>query len=165
VVAGEGLVGLSVTQHKRKRRRRAKTTAPQVPPRAPRRTSALAPDENRPKAPWHPFPLVELCVFVGIICIGVGLFTRDSTYGRTTLALGLALGSLGGLDTAVREHFSGYRSHTLVLALFPAVAIAVVLAVARVPLFIIPPLMLLIFGGAFLGLRGVWDRTRDRAPV
>ena len=45
--------------------------------------------------------------------------------GRTLLALGFALGALGGLDTSVREHFAGYRSHTLVLAAFPAVVAAV----------------------------------------
>jgi hypothetical protein len=148
---------------RRSRARRAAGIAPASPPPATPRPAPLS--DERPKAPWHPFPLVELSVFVGIVCIGVGLLTRDDSYGRTLLALGLALGSLGGLDTSVREHFAGFRSHTLVLALFPAVAIAVVLAVARVPLFIIPPLMLLIFGAAFVALRRVWDRTRDRAPV
>jgi hypothetical protein len=152
-----------VTKHKSKRRRRPKSTAPQVPPRPPKRSAH--PQRERPKAPWHPVPLVELCVLVGIVCIAVGLFTRDSTYGKTTLAFGLALGSLGGLDTSVREHFGGYRSHTLVLALFPAVAIAVVLAVAKVPLFVVPPLMLGIFGLAFVALRRVWDKTREHAPV
>ena len=28
----------------------------------------------------------------------------------------MLLGSLGGLDTALREHFSGFRSHATVLA-------------------------------------------------
>ena len=32
------------------------------------------------------------------------------------LVFGMALGSLGGLDTALREHFAGYRSHTTLIA-------------------------------------------------
>ena len=40
------------------------------------------------------------------------------------LVIGLALGSLGGLDTAAREHFAGFKPHTPVLAGVPAVAVA-----------------------------------------
>ena len=36
--------------------------------------------------------------------------------GKLLLVLGMALGSLGGLDTALREHLAGYRSHTTVIA-------------------------------------------------
>ena len=32
------------------------------------------------------------------------------------IAVGLGLGSLAGLELAIREHFAGYRSHTLVLS-------------------------------------------------
>ena len=32
------------------------------------------------------------------------------------LVLGLLLGSAGGLELAIREHFAGYRSHTTLLA-------------------------------------------------
>ena len=42
------------------------------------------------------------------------------------LGAGLVLGSLAGLEVAAREHFAGYRSHTLLLA--GAVGIAVVVA-------------------------------------
>jgi hypothetical protein len=147
-----------VSRHnKGKRRRRPRSTAPQVPPRAPRRT--LETLEERPKAPWHPFPLIELSVLIGIICIGVGFFSRDSPMGRTVLALGFVLGALGGLDTAAREHFSGYRSHTLVLAGFPAVAAAVLSALAGVPNVVIPILLVGVFMAAFVALRGVWERT------
>jgi hypothetical protein len=163
-VEGDGLLGLSVTRHTSKRRRRPKTTAPAVPPRAPRRSLAER-IEERPKAPWHPFPLVELSVFIGIVCLALGLFSRDSAYGRAMLALGLTLAALGGLDTAAREHFGGYRSHALVLAAFPAVALTVVLAVAGAPLFLVPPVMLLIFAVAFVALRRTWDRTRNRSPA
>jgi hypothetical protein len=146
----------------RRKRRRTRTTAPAVPPRPPRRATpnaAAAPPDERPKTPWHPFPLVELAIFVGIVMIVVGFLTRDSTHGRTLLAFGLALGALGGLDTSVREHFAGYRSHTLVLSAFPAVAVAVILAVAGVPALVVPGAALLVFVAAFGALRRVWDRA------
>jgi uncharacterized membrane protein YhiD involved in acid resistance len=43
------------------------------------------------------------------------------------------LASLAGLDTAVRDHFAGFRSHTMLLAGVPAVLVAGVLFYARVP--------------------------------
>jgi hypothetical protein len=147
-----------VTRHnKGKRRPRPRTTAPPVPPRPPRRT----PPERaeRPKTPWHPFPLIELAVFIGLICIVVGFFGRNDTAGRTVLALGFALGSLGGLDTAVREHFAGYRSHTLVLAAFPTVVTTVLTAIAGAPKLIIAPLAVFVFAATFAALRRVWDRA------
>jgi hypothetical protein len=153
-----------VSRHKGKRRRRARSTAPAVPPRPPRR-SPVPSLEERPKAPWHPFPLVELSVLVGIVCLVVGFVSRDDAYGRTLLALGVALASLGGLDTAVREHFSGYRSHALVLAAFPAVAVAVLVAIAGAPLVVVPPILVIVFAAALAGLRRVWDRTADRSPA
>jgi hypothetical protein len=88
--------------------------------------------DDRPKAPWHPFPLVELCVLAGIVLLVLGLIEHDSPHGRAMLLTGLALGSLGGLDTAAREHFAGFKSHTLVLAGVPAVVLAGVLYFARV---------------------------------
>lgn len=166
-VASESLRGFStilgrVSRHtKSKRRRRAKATASQVAPRPPRRV-----DERPEKlnAPWHPFPLVELCVLTGIVCIVLGLLRTDAAGGRVLLALGLALGSLGGLDTSIREHFAGYNSHTLVLAAFPAVAVAAVTAFAGLWLVAVVPLMLAVFGAAFLALKRVWQRN-TRIPA
>jgi hypothetical protein len=148
--------------NKGKRRRRPKSTSPQVPPRPPRGVERI---DARPKAPWHPFPLVELCVLIGIVCIAVGFFSRDSTMGRTVLGLGFALGALGGLDTSVREHWAGYRSHTLVLAAFPAVAVAILSALAGVPAVVVPIALLGIFMVAFVALRRVWERTSGRTPA
>jgi hypothetical protein len=145
-----------VSRHRRKGRRRTPTTAPAVPPRPPRPAPVA---QERPQAPWHPFPLVELAVLVGIVMIVVGFLSKDSTRGRTLLAFGLTLGALGGLDTAVREHFAGYRSHTIVLAAFPAVAVAVVLAVAGAPTLLVPGAALIVFVAAFGALRRAWDRS------
>jgi hypothetical protein len=103
-----------------------------------------------------------IAVLVGIVCIAGGFFSRDSTRGRTLLVLGFALGSLGGLDTSIREHFAGYRSHTLVLALAPAVAVTVLLAVAKVAAAVILAIAVAVLGVAFILLRGAW--TRAQAP-
>ena len=145
-----------MSKHRRKRGR-TRTTAPAVPPRPPRPTAE--PPDERPQTPWHPFPLVELAIFVGLVLIVLGFLNKDSARGRTLLAFGLALGALGGLDTSVREHFSGYRSHTMVLAAFPAVAGAVILAVAGAPTILVPGVALLVFVAAFGALRRAWDHA------
>ena len=75
------------------------------------------------------------------------------------------LGALGGLDTSVREHFAGYRSHTIVLAAFPAVALTVVMFVAGAPAFLVPPVLLGVFGLAVIALRRVWHRTGNSSPA
>src|SRR4051795_5953091 len=88
---------------------------------------------ERPKAPWHPFPLVELCVLVGLVLLVMGALDLASDRGKILLICGMALGSLGGLETALREHLSGFRSHTTILAAMPAVLTAGVLFLARAP--------------------------------
>lgn len=99
-----------------------------TPPAGTPRTSRYAKPE-RPKAPWHPVPIVELCVLVGLILIIVGFFSDEP---RMLLA-GLVLASLGGLDTALREHFNGFKSHTTLIAGFSAVLVAAALYFGRVP--------------------------------
>ena len=37
---------------------------------------------ERPKAPWHPFPLVELAVLAGIVLLVLGLINYDTDGGR-----------------------------------------------------------------------------------
>ena len=81
-------------------------------------------DEERPKAPWHPVPLVELCALLGIVLLVVGLFNADEDSGRLMIVAGMVLGSLAGLDTALREHFAGYKSHSTLLAGLPTVLVA-----------------------------------------
>ena len=150
-----------MSKHKRKHRarRRPKSTAPQVPPRPPRRRVEERPE--RINAPWHPVPLIELCVLVGIVCAAIGLFTTT----RPLIALGISLAALGGLDTAAREHFGGYKPHALVLAGVPAIAAAVVAAVAKAPLFIVVPVMVAVFAAAFVALRRAWERSQARTPA
>jgi hypothetical protein len=91
------------------------------PPRARRRRASL---DEAPKAPWHPVPLAELAVLVGIVALVVG-FTSEGSRRETLVTAGVLLASLGGLEVSVREHFAGYRSHTALLTLAAALAAGV----------------------------------------
>ena len=68
--------------------------------------------EERPSAPWGDFPLAELTVLAGVVALAIGFFGGNVT----AVALGVVLAGLGGMATAAIEHFSGYRSHTTLLA-------------------------------------------------
>jgi hypothetical protein len=118
-----------------------------------------APDD-RPRAPWHPVPLAELCVLVGIILMVAGFITgMASERGRLMLVTGMALGSLGGLDTAAREHFAGYRSHHTILAGVPSIAAAAVLYFARAPWLAVIVAAVVVFAGTFVLVRRAWRRA------
>jgi cell division protein FtsW (lipid II flippase) len=95
-------------------------------------------EPERPKAPWHPFPLVELLVLAGIVLLILGLINWETDRGRAMLVSGMLLGSLGGLDTALREHFGGYRSHATIIAGVIAVGLAAGLYFAGAPWIVIP---------------------------
>lgn len=98
------------------RRRRAQALAQaESSGRQPRRRPGKTSFEDRPPAPWGSFPLVELCVLAGIILLVAGFLVRGQR-GPVMVVCGLALGSLAGLELSIREHFSGFRSHTTLLA-------------------------------------------------
>ncbi len=144
---------------RRSRARRAAGIAPAspTPPPASPRPAPLS--DERPKAPWHPFPLVELCVLVGIVLIVLGLIVGfDSDRGQLALVCGVLLASLGGLDTAVREHFNGYKSHSSVLAGLPGVIAAAALFFARAPWIAVAVGAALVFGLALWGFRTAFRR-------
>ena len=115
--------------------------------------------EDRPPAPWGNFPLSELAIFVAIALIIVGFFT-GGTRGPLIALAGLALGSLGGLEVSIREHFAGYRSHTLLLAAALAMLTTTVIALIAGKVFV-PVLLgagLLAFGFGLLILREAFKR-------
>jgi hypothetical protein len=131
-----------------RRARKRSAPAPEPPP----------PRAERPKAPWHPVPLVELCVLVGLILLVLGLFRVDDKGGRIMLMAGMLIASLGGLDTALREHFSGFRSHSTLLAGLPAVAVAGALFFAGAPWIALVLVASATFGTAFLLVRRAFQR-------
>jgi len=127
---------------KRSRKQRGTETSAAAPPRAPAARRPARPE--RPRAPWHPFPLVELSVLIGLVLLVWGLI-RGGEDGAVMLVLGMALASLAGLETALREHFSGHASHALLIAAVPAVLTSGVIWFAGGP-----PALVVIAGGAVL---------------
>jgi lysylphosphatidylglycerol synthetase-like protein (DUF2156 family) len=83
--------------------------------KAPRAPST----DERPPAPWGKFPLAELAILAGIVCLAIGIFGGY----ETMIGVGVALAGLGGMEVAIREHFAGYRSHTTLLAGFVFVVV------------------------------------------
>jgi hypothetical protein len=138
---------------RRSRKRGDALATPAPAPAAPRRAPA-----ERPRAPWHPFPLVELSVLIGLVLLVWGLIRRDDDSGRVLLVCGMVLASLGGLDTALREHFGGFASHALLLAALPAVLAAGALFFAGAPWVAIPLAAAVAFGAAFSWLRRAFRR-------
>ena len=138
------------------RRRRNRSSDRATAPRPAPRPAPLT--DERPKAPWHPFPLVELCVLVGLVLIVLGFLDFASDRGRLMLLLGMVLASLAGLDTAGREHFAGFRSHSTVLAGLPAVAVAGAGFFAGAPWILVLVAPVLTFVAAFVLLRNAFRR-------
>jgi uncharacterized integral membrane protein len=85
-------------------------------------------------------------VGVAIVLLIAGL-VAGGPRGVTMIAVGLALGALGGLEISIREHFAGYRSHTTLLS--GAVGIAVLVGLALLVPSLWLPIALAIAAAAF----------------
>ena len=110
-------------------------------------------------APWGPFPLTELVVLLALILL-VGAVIVRGERGRTMLAAGLVLGSLGGLETSIREHFAGYRSHSTIFAAAAGVLtiVAVTLVVHPIKLWIVALIALAVASLTFWAARKAFQR-------
>jgi hypothetical protein len=125
--------------------------AAQSSPRQARRRRRGRPTiDERPPAPWGKFPLVELVVLLALIMLPLS-FVVGGTRGNVMLTAALALGSLAGLELSIREHFSGYRSHTTLLAGASAFASIAVVFFAGGRGDVSRALMLPVGGLVFLG--------------
>jgi len=135
--------------------RRSRTRVTTTTARAPRdRRPARAEAGGWARHSWSPFPLVELCILLGLVLIVLG-FVTDGAKRGVMLTGGFALVTLASLELAIREHFAGYRSHSALLA-----GAATAVAVDALLYFLTPwPQELLlavgiaIFGTAFWLLR------------
>jgi hypothetical protein len=92
----------------------------------------LLPVGQRPPAPWHPLPLSELLIVVGAVGAVVGL-SRGISHGGAPLIAGLAAVAIGTVEVTLREHLSGYRSHTIILAMLPVIVLDSVLVLLVAP--------------------------------
>src|SRR3954447_2559823 len=140
------------------------SAGPAPPEPKSRMDRMVAKADARPKPPWHPFPLIEICVLVGIVMIIYGFLQTDEPRRRVGLVLGMALCSLAGVDTAVREHFEGYRSHTTLLAGVFGVVTAGVLFFAKAPWIAVVIGAVAMFIAAFVLLRRAYKRSSPRRP-
>ena len=150
--------GSSRAERDEARRRRAQTVAAGGTARRSGKRGRPSIDE-RPPPPWGSFPLSELAVLVSIVMLIGSFFVRGTTGGVMFIA-GLLLGTLAGLEVSIREHFSGFRSHSTLLAGALAIATMTVVALAAGSVFV--PILLAVavavFGIAFWSLREIFRR-------
>lgn len=136
-------------KNRNKKRRKAKRPPPAAEPEAANPATDLPRKEprtrfgrwadridqtvdERPPAPWGSLPLGPLAVLTGLVLVVIGFIGSNPVQ----LAIGVALGSLGGLELSIREHFSGFRSHTTLLAGFVfVISVGLTFYVARLVLW------------------------------
>lgn len=73
---------------------------------------------ERPRPPWHPLPLSELLILAGAVGLIIGM-RRGIDHGGSAMLAGIIAVALGTLEVSIREHRSGHRSHTIMLAALP----------------------------------------------
>ena len=74
------------------------------------------PEPARPRPPWHPFPLSELVMLVASACALAAAVQLPTPRSFWLAAAAITLALLCGVEHALREHFAGWRSHSVVLA-------------------------------------------------
>ena len=160
------------SQRSKRKRRKATRSAPRAVPsqrreqRAERQATVertrhaqsrtLGTAGERPASPFGGVPVAELAILAGIVGTVVGFATGNSV----ALIVGVLVCGGGVLEFTAREHFSGYRSHTALLAALPAV----IVEVAWVSAFGVPkvrPLLLLVPASVFVVL--FWPLRRQFA--
>ena len=164
-MARKALVRLSLSHLKmgRRSRKRGLSKAPAAsgessspapqrakPDAAARRRARL---DEAPKPPWAPVPLTEICIFVGIILIAVALL--GGAQRALLIGFGLALVLIATLELCLREHFAGYRSHSVLIA----ACSAVILALPLVLLTGLPKVILLAAAAVIFGV--LWWLLRN----
>ena len=95
---------------------------------------------ERPQALWHPLPVSELLILVGAIGTIVGI-RRGVSHGGPVLIAGVAAVVIGTVEVSLREHLSGYRSHTIMLALLPVIVLHSVVVLGVAAATTVPPLL------------------------
>jgi hypothetical protein len=100
-------------------RREERTQRGAVTARELRRSQPLGTRGERPEGPFSGFPASEIAIFAGLIALVIGLIEGA----QTPLIVGSIVCALGVVEVTAREHFAGYRSHTVLLAAIPAIAL------------------------------------------
>ena len=148
---------------KRSRKRRLLPGEPRHEPdvpaverrRPPPALSRRARLDEAPKPPWYPFPLVELCILVGLVLLIIGFVAGRALF----VVCGVGLVGVASLELAIREHFAGYRSHSSLLALAGAIATMALLGLGiGVQRVVAVAAGGVVFLAAFLALRAAFRR-------
>lgn len=92
------------------------------------------------------------------LVLGVVGLVGGGRRGAVLIGCALVLGSLAGLEVAIREHVAGYRSHATVLAAAIGVAAGTGLFVAGLPPWLVLVVAVGLFGASFWALRGAFRR-------
>ena len=126
-------------------------------------TSRRRGTRERPPAPWGSFPLTELVVLLALVLGVIGFIRFDTQTGKVMVGAAMVLGSLGGLEVSIREHFAGYRSHTTLLAASCGVLSMVLVSVIGgssgiAVLGVVVGVGIVVFVLAFAGLRQTFVR-------
>jgi Flp pilus assembly protein TadB len=103
------------------RRERQAERQPIAPAGPPVRQRRPGPEGARPPSPFGGLPVSEFAILAGGVALVVGIIRG----GGPAVIVGIVVCALGVLEVTAREHFSGYRSHTMLLAAFPAVGVEV----------------------------------------
>ena len=108
----------------------------------------LGREGERPEGLFGPLPVSELAILIGAIALVVGFLNG----GGPVVIVGIVICALGVIEVTAREHFSGFRSHSTLLAAAPAVALeAVIVGVFGEPrqrallLVFVAPVFLVLF--------------------
>ena len=126
----------------------------------------------RPRAAWHPFPLTELGMAAGLAIFAWG-FLSDGSRALWLMSVAALLLAVVVGELCLREHFAGFRSHTLLLAALPVTAVHGFVFLAISDAWNGPPALAvdLALGGLLAWLlqrrfRSAHERARDaRSPV
>jgi hypothetical protein len=149
-----------VSSKKRRKRRPRQPPARAEAKPAPARPRRPRPNlDERPPAPWGNVPLVEFAVLLGIVLLIAG-FVVGGSRGAVMIAAGAVLCSIAGLELAIREHFSGFRSHTFLLSGAVGVAILAALFFLTPDLWL--PIALAIAIAAFAAAAWILTRAFQR---
>ncbi|MGH2871129.1 MAG: hypothetical protein ACRDL5_01545, partial [Solirubrobacteraceae bacterium] len=119
----------------------------------------LGHEGERPPGPFGGLPVSELAILAGLVAAAVGYFKGAAA----PLIVGLAICALGVVEITAREHFSGYRSHTALLAAIPAIAVEAVVALTVAPAqrLLVLIAVVPVFAGVFWLLRRRFASARQ----
>jgi hypothetical protein len=128
---------------------------------APERVAPTASRRRRPgeapHPPWHPFPLAELCILIALVLGVVGVIRWDEN-GPVMVAGALVLCTAATIEFTLREHLSGYRSHSTLLAGLIAVAVGALLFLAGVSRGGVIVVAAGLFAAGLIGFRELFKR-------